>query len=246
MTDETMKDTEMEATTMTKTTAMTGGPMTIKEAIDARHSVRKYQDRPIERELVDQLKQLIDECNQQSGLNIQLVLDAPECFKTLLGHYMKFEGTVNYIALIGKSAMQDLDEICGYYGQRLVLEAQRMGLNTCWVAGTYSKGKCQATLAADEKIVCVISIGYGQTQGTEHRSKPLSKVCDLKEEEMPDWFRDGVDAALKAPTAMNQQRFFVTLKKGEPVITAKRGPLTKIDLGIVKYNFEAASGRKCK
>ena len=220
--------------------------MDIKEAINSRHSVRQYQDRPIDGELVDKLNQLIEACNEESGLRIQLVLDDPACFDSFLAHYGKFKGAVNYIALVGKSNRADLDEACGYYGQRIVLEAQMMGLNTCWVAGTYKKSKCGASIAPDEKLVCIISIGYGQTQGKEHKSKSLSKVCGVAPEDMPDWFREGVDAVLKAPTAVNQQKFFVDLKDGEPVITAKRGPLTKIDLGIVKYNFEAASGHKCK
>ncbi|MCR5034527.1 MAG: nitroreductase, partial [Clostridia bacterium] len=131
-------------------------------------------------------------------------------------------------------------------GQRIVLEAQMMGLNTCWVAGTYSKGKCKASIAPNEKLVCIISIGCGQTQGKPHKSKPLSKLCSVAEADMPDWFREGMDAALKAPTAINQQKFYVTLEDGEPVITAKRAALAKIDLGIVKYNFEAASGHKCR
>jgi len=49
-----------------------------------------------------------------------------------------------------------------------------------------------------------------------------------------------------APTAINQQSFRISLEDGEPVITAGRGVMTKIDLGIVKYNFEAASGHKCR
>ena len=36
------------------------------------------------------------------------------------------------------------------------------------------------------------------------------------------------------------------MEDGEAKITSKGGPMTKIDLGIVKYNFEAASGRKVK
>jgi hypothetical protein len=53
-------------------------------------------------------------------------------------------------------------------------------------------------------------------------------------------------AAMMAPTAMNQQKFLISLDGEEPVITAGRGPMAKIDLGIVKYNFEAASGHKCR
>ena len=63
---------------------------------------------------------------------------------------------------------------------------------------------------------------------------------------MPDWFKEGVKAAQKAPTAINQQKFMITLDGDTPVIKAKKGPMTNIDLGIVKYNFEAASGHKCK
>ena len=87
---------------------------------------------------------------------------------------------------------------------------------------------------------------YGEETGTKHKSKPLSKLCDVPEEEMPVWFRNGLRAALMAPTAMNQQKFRISLEEGEPVITAGRGAMTKIDLGIVKYNFEAASGHKCR
>ena len=218
--------------------------MDIREAIDARHSVRQYLDKPIDADQIDALNRIIEDCNQQSGLHMQLILDDPDCFKSFLAHYGKFRGVRHYIALVGPKDKKDLDETCGYYGECIVLEAQRMGLNTCWIAGTYKKSNCRAAVTPREKLVCIISIGYGETQGIDHKSKPISKVCNVKE--MPDWFKEGLDAALKAPTAINQQRFFVTLQDGEPVITSKRGPLTKIDLGIVKYNFEAASGHKCR
>lgn len=220
--------------------------MDIKEAINARHSVRQYQKRPIEPELVEMLNGIIEECNAESGLHIQLILAEPKCFTSLLAHYGNFEHVTNYIALVGKTGMENLDEICGYYGERIVLEAQMMGLNTCWVAGTYNKRNCKAQVGPGEQIVCVISIGYGETQGKEHNSRPVSKICSENLEEMPEWFLDGLDAAMKAPTAINQQKFIISMEDGEPLITSKRGPLTKIDLGIVKYNFEAASGHKCK
>ena len=177
---------------------------------------------------------------------MQLILNDPECFDTFLAHYGKFRNAKNYIAIVGPKSLPDLEERAGYYGEKIVLEAQIMGLNTCWVAGTYSRGKCKVEKENGEKLVCVISIGYGMTEGKEHRSKPIEKLCAVPESDMPDWFRDGVKAAVLAPTAINQQKFFITLKGDEPVITAGKGPMTKIDLGIVKYNFEAASGHACR
>ena len=220
--------------------------MEIKEAIKQRHSVRQYKDLPLEAEAKEKLSALVKECNAQSGLNIQLICDDPECFDTFLAHYGKFKNANNYFAMVGNKSAGNLDELVGYYGQKLVLEAQMLGLNTCWVAGTYGKGKCKADKAKGEKILCVISLGYGETPGSAHKSKPVEKLCDVPASEQPDWFKAGLEAALLAPTALNQQKFKVSLKNGEPVITTKRGPMTKIDLGIVKYNFEAASGRKSK
>ena len=220
--------------------------MEIREAIRARHSVRKYLDMPITGEMKEKLETLIRECNEESGLHIQLVLNDAECFRTLLAHYGWFENVNNYVAIVGSKELPDLEEKGGYYGQKIVLAAQQEGLNTCWVAGTYKKGKCRAEMAADEKIICVIAIGYGENQGTKHKSKPLAKLCSVKEEDMPGWFRNGVKGAMMAPTAMNQQKFTISLEEGEAVITAGRGPMTKIDLGIVKYNFEASSGHTCR
>ena len=220
--------------------------MDIKEAIRSRHSVRQFKDKAIEGSVIKELEDLIKECNDLSGLNIQLVINDPECFDTFLAHYGRFTNANNYIALVGNKNLPDLDEKAGYYGQKIVLKAQMLGLNTCWVAGTYGKGKCKADTAAGEKIVCVIAIGYGENEGTKHKSKLLAKLCAVREEDMPSWFRDGMKAAMMAPTAVNQQKFYVDIDGEEAVITAKRGPLTKIDLGIVKYNFEAASGHKCR
>ena len=128
---------------------------------------------------------------------------------------------------------------------KIVLTAQTLGLNTCWVAGTFGRKKCKAVLNADEKIVCVISLGYGESCGVPHKSKPEEKLCNIPESQRPDWFKKGLEAAILAPTALNQQKFFVSLEGENPVITTKGGAMTQLDLGIVKFNFEAASGHKC-
>ena len=220
--------------------------MEIKEAIRERHSVRQYAPDRIVGEVRTSLETLIQKCNEESGLNIQLITDDPECFDTFMGHYGKFSGVENYIAIVGSKKLSDLDERGGYYGEKIVLEAQMLGLNTCWVAGTYGKGKCKAHLDAGEKIVCVIAIGYGLSNGSFHKSKDLSKLCNVSEKDMPDWFKEGVEAALLAPTAMNQQKFVIGIDGEDAVIKPGFGPMTKLDLGIVRYNFEVASGHNCR
>ena len=142
--------------------------------------------------------------------------------------------------MAGKKA-SDLDERCGYYGELLVLKAQELGLNTCWVALTH--GKSKAVIGPDEKEVIIIALGYGKTEGNEHKSKKMSDVSNVSSD-APVWFKRGVKAALLAPTAVNQQKFKFE-RKGD-IVTAKTGmigPCLKIDLGIVKCHFEIGAGK---
>ena len=214
--------------------------MDVMEAMKARHSVRQYMDKPLEKKAVEELQAEIDACNQESRLHIQLVRNEPKAFDGFMAHYGKFSGVTNYIAMIGKKG-PDLEEKCGYYGERLVLKAQQMGLNTCWVAMTYSKIKTAFRIDDGEKLCIVISIGYGKNQGSVHKVKTADEVVK-GDGAQPEWFRAGVEAALFAPTAMNQQKFTFALSGNRVSVKAGIGFYTKIDLGIVKYHFEAGAG----
>ena len=96
--------------------------MDLMEAMKARHSVRQYTDRQLDREAVRKLQAEIEACNRESGLHIQLVENEPRAFDGFMAHYGKFRGVTNYIAMIGKKG-PELEEACGYYGERLVLKA---------------------------------------------------------------------------------------------------------------------------
>lgn len=216
--------------------------MDISEAIKERHSVRAYTDKKIEGEVLFALENKIAEINGESGLNVQLVLNEEKAFGGRMAHYGKFSGVKNYIAMVGKKGA-DLSEKVGYYGQKLVLFAQTLGLNTCWVALTYKKVKTVYKIDEGEKLALVIAIGYGATQGVPHKSKSINAVSNAGEDS-PEWFVNGVRAALLAPTATNQQKFFFTLKDGEVTVKSGLGFYAKVDLGIVKYHFELGSGVK--
>lgn len=217
--------------------------MEILEIMKQRHSVRQYEERAIEEEVREQLNDKIFQLNKESGLNIQIFYDEPKCFDSMMAHYGKFRGVRNYISLVGKKN-KNLEEQTGYYGEQIVLFAQELGLNTCWVAMTH--GRSRSVINKGEKETCLISIGYGVNQGVEHKIKKLDEV-KVSDSDRADWFDAGVKAALLAPTAMNQQKFVFELKNGEvSVKVAGKGFYTKLDLGIVKYHFEAVTGRKIK
>lgn len=222
--------------------------MTLQEAIVARHSVRKYIDKEIPADVIAALQDKIAECNKLGNLNIQLVLNETRAFTGMLS-YGQFSGVKNYLVMIGKKA-EELDERVGYYGEQLALHAQTLGLNTCWVGVSYRKVPEAYIVGKEEKLACVIALGYGETQGISHKIKTVEQVSNASDI-TPAWFKKGVEAALLAPTAVNQQKFsfeYVGMKNNRHIVKASKGfsliGYTKIDLGIAKCHFEIAVGKE--
>ena len=211
--------------------------MEILTVMKNRHSVRQYKNQAIEESKKAELNSYIDEVNKESNLSIQIFYDEPKCFDSFMAHYGKFVNVKNYIAIVGNKNEQ---EKAGYFGEKIVLKCQEMGLNTCWVAMTH--GKSRAEIKKGQKQLIIISVGYGETQGTAHRSKSIEELGRADKD--MEWFKAGMEAVSLAPTAMNQQKFFFELKND--VVTAKSLGVfySKIDMGIAKYHFEAVTGRE--
>lgn len=214
--------------------------MTEMEAIRARHSVRAYREQKIEADKIAQLNELISRCNREGNLNLQLLEDAGGTFNRMLSKVMGLGSAPSVIACVGPDD-NTLDERIGYFGQKIVLYAQMLGLNTCW-AGTFREKNVPANRTAGDRLPIVIAIGYGANNGRNRKSKTAAEVVAGTLEGKPEWFRSGVEAALLAPTAVNQQKFEIALKDDNSVeIIDKGGILSKIDKGIVTYNFEVGS-----
>ena len=213
--------------------------MDIITAMYQRNSVRRYTDEPLKKEHVESINSEIDKVNKESGLHFELVTDEPEAFIGKMANYGHFSGCTDYIVCMGH---KHRDEDIGYYGEKLVLFCQSIGINSCWVALTFNKSKTKYSLNKKEKFYIVISLGYGIHQGRTHKNKPLEALCKVNGE-MPQWFKNAMDGALTAPTAMNQQKFYFELIDNNKVkAKSLLGPYSKMDLGIVKYHFELGAG----
>ncbi len=209
--------------------------MDLYKAMLERNSVRRYTDEPLKQEHIEALNKAIAKVNNEGGLHFQLVVNEPEAFQGKAASYGHFSGCTDYIVAVGGKGK---DEEIGYYGEELVLVCQALGINSCWVALTFNKRKVKYEVNKGEKFYLVISIGYGIHQGRPHKNKPIEDVysCDG---EAPQWFMDGVNASMTAPTAVNQQKFHFTYKGGNSVkAKALIGPYSKMDLGIAKFHFE--------
>ena len=219
--------------------------MELNEAIQARHSVRKYENRSIEPEKVDALQAVIDRINAEQDLNIQLVLEEPRSFSAGLWKYGQFSGVKNYLVMAGPKG-EVAEEKIGYFGEKLVLLAQTLGLNTCWVGVSYKKIPGTYSLREGDIVHCTISLGYGANQGVQHPLKPVERFYEA-DGVPPEWFLAGLEAAILAPTAVNQQKYRFILHPGN-VVEAKAlfsmMGYTHIDLGIAKYHFEVGAGKE--
>lgn len=213
--------------------------MQMLDLMKERHSVRQYSDKKIEGDVKSKLNKYVASINEESGLSMQIFYNEPNCFNSMLAHYGKFSNVKNYIAIVGKKEEQ---EKAGYYGEKLVLKCQELGLNTCWVALTH--GKVNVQTKPQQKLLILIALGYGTNTGVAHKSKPIKELC--KEDAYPEWFMKGMEAVSLAPTAMNQQKFLFEMKNCQVYAKALRGFYSKIDLGIVKYHFEAVTGHKVR
>lgn len=222
--------------------------------------MRAYKNQPLTEDIVKVLEEQIVALNHEGNLHIQLIQNEPRAFQGTLAKYGKFRNVTSYMVMAGKRA-DDLDERIGYYGEHLVLLAQTLGLNTCWVGLSYKKIPDTYVLEEGEVIKAYIAIGYGETQGTSHKIKTVEQVSrsavrtlgssENVSDIIPSWFKRGVEAALLAPTAVNQQKFsfeYVGMNNNRHQVRAKKGfsmiGYTQMDLGIAKYHFEIGAGKE--
>ena len=163
-----------------------------------RHSVRKYLPKPIEKEKAAELDAYIAELNEKYDMSLRLV-QGEDVFDHLILGYGAIKGCDNYIFVSGKDD-ENLDERAGYVGELVVLKAQDMGLNTCWVGGFFKKKRVTETPPKGHRFVLVIAIGYGENQGSPAKTKTFDEVSFTKD--APDWFRVGIEAVLLSPSAV--------------------------------------------
>lgn len=214
------------------------------ETIRERHSVREYDGGPLDQAEFDALGAVVEECARESGLDIQLVGDNPEVFN-VIARFGLIRGCRTHVAFVvddAKARGVAADEAIGYWGQKIVLAAQDMGLNTCWCA-LCSRKKSHAVVAPGKIIRLIIAVGHGKTQGFSRKTKSVEVLSSVECAKAPAWFAEAMEAAQLAPTAMNNQNFKITLlSDGKTVrIDAPKSGLNVIDEGIVRCNFEIAT-----
>lgn len=224
----------------------------LKKAIEQRASRRSYTSDPILQSDVSKLNAIICEANAHPGarLHFQLVTGAKKAFSSFFKTYGLFSGVHSYIIAAGPKDDPKAQQLLGYYGELLVLTAQSMGLSSCWVGATYDKSQVSIPVNADEKLYCLITLGYAREKHSmgerlarsvmhrqSHTAGEIMEYHGLGQ--APGWFMDGITAVLKAPSARNKLPVHFALKQGcVSAWATPNGGYENIDLGIAKLHFE--------
>ena len=213
--------------------------MDFKEAMQKRHMVRKYTDKPLSDEIIAKINERIELNNKTYNLNMKLMINNSKGVSSIMKLIMA-KGVNNIIILAG-DVSGNLDERLGYSGADIMLYAQTLGLNTWWVGGTFNRSV--SSYVDNKKVTGIIAIGYGQTQGVPHKSKNVEDVSKYEGTIIPSWFISGVDGALLAPTALNKQDFMLIGNGNRVKIECSNGIFTGSNVGLIKYHFELGAGK---
>ena len=223
------------------------------EAILLRHSVRTYSDTPMPSDISAQVAEIAAKVRQPlPGQDARLVLIGTD-IKEKIGTYGLFKGSRQYLALVYK----DFDGLsavnAGMVGEAAVIAMTQLGLGTCWLGGTYSKGTVADIVkpAEGERIAALIAFGLPASRESL-TSRLMSKFAGSKKRKsFGQLFKTGdnsaYDEALElmrlAPSAVNEQpwRAFVA-GDGIDFYSDGTGGFRLLDMGIGLYHFSLGAG----
>lgn len=213
--------------------------MDLKDAMNKRHVVRKYRNQPLLEETIEKLNKRIQKNNQAYYIDMKLMVNNNKAIHPFI-KLLLTKGVNNYIILSGDDS-SDLDQRLGYAGADIMLYAQTLGLNTWWIGSTFNRNVSK--YVENKKVIGIIVIGYGISQGVPHKSKKVEEVSKYKGD-APDWFVEGVKASLLAPTALNKQDFIVFGIGNKVKIECHNSLFRGANLGLIQYHFELGAGKE--
>lgn len=155
-----------------------------------RRSIRQYQDRPVPEEAIQQILEAgrwaPSASNRQPWHFI--VIRQPEIRQAVAEHAAYFfirwahvEDAPVIIALCGEAGnriyRQFLHEDIGIAGTQMMLQAEALGLGTCWIGGLDRKAIGDILKLPDRiELVGLLTLGYPDESPDPPARKPLARI----------------------------------------------------------------------
>jgi len=232
-------------------------------AVDSRRSRRRFDGRPLKKRHLERLQAACAGFRPFETARAVLIAGSPErVFRGAIGPYGKIRGAPAFIAFVGNMRSPIVQEQIGYTGEGIVLEAEALHVNTCWVSGTFRRDETTALLDIGDReaVLAVTPVGYAPPQlsfeerlltgfGRTHRRKPLSELAiGLAYNEWPAWVRAALESARLAPSAVNRQPWRFHVERDSITVAVDTGKLKReavqskrLDCGIAMLHIEVAA-----
>ena len=219
------------------------------ETILHRKSQRYFSKEELREDCIRKIQEEINAVNAESGFTIEFVEDGSKAFSAFGKSYGLFKNVRSLILLKGNPGQANFREKIGYYGEKLLLFAEGLGLSTCWVGGTFDRESF--SYAEEEHVQAVILLGYAGEGGLKEKffrtllpSKKKNWTSRVEgDSPYPKWVREGMEAVALAPSALNKQKPFFHYRDGILTATVENSyEMDMVDLGIAKYHFEVGVG----
>ena len=233
--------------------------MDYKKLISDGKSVREFKNRSIENKYFNEITSYIKNSKKLlPEINVEVkIFDNKDCYEKLK-HIAGYNGHMieapSY-AVILSDVKKGYIENSGYIGERLILKARDLEIDSCWITFNDSDAiKEKLDISSDKEVTAIIALGYENNKNTKNKSGSErldvekivymdewgtnTSVAELEERGLLDAF----SYARMAPSTLNRQpwRFIID---GENIILAvKKDDFTSdyersIDAGIAMLYF---------
>lgn len=232
--------------------------MSIIEIIKERKSVRSYTDEPIKPEILSKLRTYISQLSAPFGVQarVELLDSKPNDQPIKLGTYGVISGANYFLALIiDDSPKAEIG--AGYMFEQLILYCTELGLNTCWLGGTFNQSDFsrQIEFKDNERLVIISPVGYKREKrrllesimragaGSDNR-KPFESLFfkDTFEQPLSSNEAGGYITPLEmvrlAPSASNKQPWRVIKQGNQFHFYHRPNRFSLNDMGIALCHFE--------
>jgi len=231
------------------------------EAIHRRQSVRTYLEQDIEPHKLENIEEIISSPEFKRGpfgneVNFVLfdMANLSEKEAKRLGTYGIIKGARYYIAGSMQEA-EGIEEDFGYCMEKVILELTRMGLGTCWLAGTFRRKNFAARLGLQEGEIlpAITPFGYPRDDRSiiEKTMRFFAKSRERKpwgemffvgdtstslDEKNAGYYAPVLEAVRVGPSASNKQPWVIIKEMNEEKfhLYLRRTPGYIVRLGKIK------------
>lgn len=218
--------------------------MSALEAIQSRHSTRRYADRPVPDDVLESLLSFARRAPHLTDRPPRVTLiNGRERVARLLARYLGVYGLVEGAPHLLVGLLPEDSELArldlGYVLEQVVLEATRLGLATCWMTGSYYPDRVaqEVAMRPGEVVAATVALGYPREDPAArfhdttvrrlvaaHQRRPLEDLVYVGRWG-ERWTPEGTDCGVRevlemarlAPSARNLQpwRFVLEGRGGE-------------------------------